>query len=186
MLISIVIILIYLSFIVEFLLWPVHSEASTGHLLRNWRSNKMKFNLIYLLIFILNSLFTITPLLISLLSLYHKDLFQINPFTYLGLILGWFGRLISVSSAYRLHKSELKFLVTDSIFKWSRNPVSLGLFITFFGLILILPYYLMIAGYVVFVLSINYKIGIEEKFLLEKYGTVYHHYARSTPKYLIV
>ena len=184
MLISIVIILIYLSFIVEFLLWPVHSEASTGHLLRNWRSNKMKFNLIYLLIFILNSLFTITPLLISLLSLYHKDLFQINPFTYLGLILGWFGRLISVSSAYRLHKSELKFLVTDSIFKWSRNPVSLGLFITFFGLILILPYYLMIAGYVVFVLSINYKIGIEEKFLLEKYGKLYEDYKYKVRRYI--
>lgn len=186
MIIAIIIILIYVSFILEFLFWPVPSEASTGHLLRNWRSNKIKFNLIYLLIFILNSLFAITPLLISLLSLYYKDLFQINLFTYLGLILGWFGRLISVYSAYILHKSELRFLVRISIFKWSRNPISLGLFITFFGLILILPYYSMIAGYLVFVLSINYKIGIEEKFLLEKYGTVYHHYVRSTPKYLIV
>ena len=186
MLVSIIIIFLYLSFTIEFLLWPVPSEASTGQLLRNWRSNKAKHNLIYLLIFILNFLFTFTPLLISFYSLFYDDLIQINLLTYIGLILGWIGRLISASGAYQLHKSSLRFLVTGSMFKWSRNPVSLGLFITFFGMLLVLPYFLMIIGYIVFVLSINYKIGIEEKFLFEKFGTAYRHYVRSTPKYLII
>jgi protein-S-isoprenylcysteine O-methyltransferase Ste14 len=117
---------------------------------------------------------------------FYNDLIQINLLTYIGLSLGWIGRLISASSAYKLHKSSLRFLVTDSMFKWSRNPISLGLFITFFGLLLALPHFLMIIGYIVFVLSINYKIGIEKKFLFEKFGADYHHYVRSTPKYLII
>ena len=185
MIVSVIVVLIYLSFIIEFLLWPVPSEASTGQLLNNWRSNKTKHNLIYLIIFVFNALFTLAPLLISLYSLFYKNLFLIDLLTYIGLTLAWIGRLISISGAYILHKSKLKSLVTDSVFKWSRNPVSLGLFITFFGLILVIPHILMIMGYIVFVLNINYKIGIEEKFLQQKFGKTYHDYIRSTPKYLI-
>jgi protein-S-isoprenylcysteine O-methyltransferase Ste14 len=186
MLISITIILIYLSFVIELLTWPVSSEASTGRLLHSWRSNKTKHNLIYLLVFLFNSFFTLTPLLISLYFLFYNELFQISFLTYIGLILAWLGRLISIRSAYELNKSKLKSLVTDSMFKWSRNPISLGLFITFFGLILVIPHFLMIIGYIIFVLNINYKIGIEEKFLIQRYGRPYHNYVRSTPKYLIL
>jgi protein-S-isoprenylcysteine O-methyltransferase Ste14 len=163
----------------------VPSEASTGQLLNNWRSNSTKHNLIYLIIFVFNAFFTLAPLVISLNSLVYRDLFQIDFFTYIGLTLAWIGRVISVSSAYILHKSNLKFLVTHSMFKWSRNPISLGLFITFFGFLLVISHFLMIIGYIVFVLNINYKISIEEKSLQEKFGENYHDYIRSTPKYLI-
>jgi len=185
MLISVIVVLIYLSFIIEFLLWPVPSEASTGQLLNSWRSNRTKHNLIYLVIFVFNAFFTLAPLVVSLYSLFYRDLFQIDLFTNIGLTLAWIGRVVSVSGAYTLHKSNLKFMVTHSMFKWSRNPISLGLFITFFGLLLVIPHFLMIIGYIVFVLNINYKISIEEKFLQRKYGKTYHDYIRSTPKYLI-
>ena len=184
--ISIIIILIYLSFIIEFLIWPVSSEASTGQLLHNWRSNKMKYNLIYLVIFLFNSFFTISPLIISLYSLFYIELIQVNTLTYIGLILAWVGRWISIRSAYSLYKSKLKYLVSNSMFKWSRNPVSLGLFITFLGLVLVIPHFVLIIGYVLFVLNINYKIGIEERHLKKKFGKAYHDYMRTTPKYLIV
>ncbi len=177
--------MVYISFIIEFLIWPVPSEASTGQLLNNWRSNKTKHNLIYAVIFVFNTFFTLAPLLVSLYSLLYMNLFDIDVFTYIGLALAWIGRVISVLGAYTLHKSNLKFLVTDSVFKWSRNPISLGLFITFFGLLLVIPHFLMIIGYIVFVANINYKISIEEKFLQQKFGDNYHDYIRSTPKYLI-
>lgn len=185
MIVSVIVVLIYLSFIIEFLFWPVPSEASTGQLLNNWRSNRTKHNLIYLIIFVFNAFFILAPLVVSLYSLFYGDLFQKDIFTYIGLTLAWIGRAISVSGAYTLHKSNLEFLVTDSMFKWSRNPVSLGLFITFFGLLLLIPHVAMIISYIVFVLNINYKISIEEKFLQQKYGETYHDYIRSTPKYLI-
>ena len=143
------------------------------------------YNLIYVFIFIFNSFFTITPLVVSFYSLFYNNLFEINLLTYIGLTIGWIGRFITASGAYKLHKSNLKFLVSDSIFKWSRNPISLGLFVTFFGLLLVLPHLLLITGYVVFVININYKIGIEEVFLLNKFGRNYHNYISSTPKYLI-
>ena len=186
MLISIIIILIYLSFLIEFLFWPVSSEASTGQLLGNWKQNKAVHNLIYIIIIVFNSLFTIAPLLVSLYSLFHNDLFEVNLITIIGLTLGWTGRIISASAAFKLHKANSNSLITDSMFKWSRNPISLGLFITFFGLILVIPHFLLFIGYVFFILTTNYKIGIEEKFLRQKYGTGYHHYVRSTPKYLII
>ncbi len=186
MIVSVIVVLFYLSFMIEFLLWPVPSEASTGHLMNNWRSNRTTHNLIYLIIFIFNALFTLAPLVVSLYSMFYRDLFQIDIFTYIGLALAMTGRVISVSGAYILHKSNLEFLVTDSMFKWSRNPISLGLFITFFGLILVIPHFLIIIGYIVFVLNINFKISIEEKFLQRKYGKKYHDYIRSTPKYLII
>lgn len=185
MLVSVIVVLIYLSFIIEFILWPVPSEASSGQLLKNWKSNNARHNLIHLLILVFNTFFTLSPLIISFYSLFHKNLFQVNIFTYIGLVLAWIGRVISVSGAYTLHTSNLKFLVSDSVFRWSRNPISLGLFITFLGLLLLYPHYVMIIGYLVFVLNINYKISIEERFLQQKYGKIYHDYIRSTPKYLI-
>jgi protein-S-isoprenylcysteine O-methyltransferase Ste14 len=186
MMISYIIILLYISFTFEFLLWPVPSEASTGQLLHAWRTNQLKQNVLFLIIFIFNLFFTLTPAILSLYSLIYKNLFQIYFFTYLGVILAWIGRVISTFGAYTLYKNKQQHLISNSIFKWSRNPISLGLFITFFGLVLLFPHYLLIIGLVVFVMSIDYKIGFEEKFLYEKFGTPYQNYRRSTPKYFLV
>lgn len=181
-----IILLLYLSFLIEFLIWPVPSEASTGQLLYRWKSKNIYQNLTYLFIFIFNSFFTLAPLLISIYHLVLEKSFQVIELTYIGLLLGWIGRLFSLSGAFILHKVKQKTLITKGIFKWSRNPISLGLFITFFGFTFVFPHFLMIAGYCVFVLSINHKIGIEEKFLTNKFGIAYQDYIRNTPKYLFV
>jgi protein-S-isoprenylcysteine O-methyltransferase Ste14 len=45
---------------------------------------------------------------------------------------------------------------------------------------------LLIFGWILFVLFIDYKVGIEEKILVQKYGEAYLQYKESTPKYLII
>ena len=60
------------------------------------------------------------------------------------------------------------------------------MFLTFLGLIMIIPYPLLISTYAGFIVIINFKINIEEKFLLEKFGNEYQEYKKSTPKYFIL
>ena len=186
MIIPAAIILLYFSFVLELVIWPVPSEASTGHLLKEWKSNGTLRNVMYIFMYIINFFFTLSPLIISLYSLFHTDLIQSDLISIGGLILAWSGRAISMYGAFLLHKNRRVNLLTGKIFRWSRNPISLGLFLTFLGLLMIIPYPLLIAAYVGFIVIINFKINIEEKFLNAKFGSEYQRYKKSTPKYFIL
>jgi protein-S-isoprenylcysteine O-methyltransferase Ste14 len=112
--------------------------------------------------------------------------YELTIFTYIGMIMVVCGRVFSFAGARILHHNPDNHLVTRSIFKWSRNPITFGLFSTFCGMVLIFPFPLMILGWIIFLLSLNYKVNLEEKFLLDRFGSTYITYQRSTPKYLFV
>ncbi len=183
MILQVAILLLYASFLIEFLLWPVSSEASTHELLKKWKKNLKINNFIYILIFIYNVGFTLTPLILSIYFLVNNKRFDSNQLILAGIVLAWIGRLLSIKGAYILHTNKGRRLITISLFKWSRNPISLGLYITFLGLVMVYPYIPMIVGWFIFLTGINFKIGIEERSLRDKYGEVYINYQKSTPKY---
>lgn len=186
MIIPAAIILLYISFIVELAVLPVPSEASTGYLLKEWKSNGILRNVMYIFQYIFNFIFTLYPLIISLYSLFQTNLIESDFVSITGLILAFSGRAISIYGAFLLHNNGGRNLITSKIFRWSRNPISLGIFLTFMGLIMIIPYPLLIAAYAGFVWIFNYKINIEEKYLLEKFNNEYRDYKKSTPKYFIL
>jgi len=186
MIIYLTVLTLYSSFLVEFLVWPVPSEASSLHLMKKWNTNTAKQNIIYILIFIYNSVFTLVPLILSIYFLLINYGYEVTAITFPGIIFAWAGRFFSLTGAWILYHNAGHQLVTGSIFKWSRNPISLGLYTTFGGLVLIFPYPLLIPGWILFLLNLNYKVNLEENFLKEKYGMPYILYQKSTPKYLFV
>jgi protein-S-isoprenylcysteine O-methyltransferase Ste14 len=112
--------------------------------------------------------------------------YEIHTITYIGILMALSGRILSLKGAVILNQNRNKGLITESLFKWGRNPISLGLYITFLGIVMILPYLLLIIGWIVFVAVIDYKINIEEKSMKIKYGSNYFKYQKSTPKYFLI
>jgi len=116
-----------------------------------------------------------------------------------SIIPGWFGiflciaanigfavSLISFGDSLRIGIDEKKpdKLVTDGIFRYSRNPIYVC-FLTFFaGLFLVHRNIVVTIAVGLFVFAIHRQILREEKFLAYRYGEEYEEYRRKVRRYL--
>ncbi|MBX2840744.1 MAG: hypothetical protein KTR26_03175 [Flammeovirgaceae bacterium] len=180
----IVIIFIYFSFFLDFLVWPIPSEASTSSLLNTSDQNNALKKGGLLLVFILNLLFYLTPFGIAVLKITEGYFPSIEWWQTVGLILSISGRFISLLGSTSLRKSSNGNLKTSAIFKISRNPISLGMHFTILGLVIFFNFWYLWVGFIFYLLNIHFKILIEEKFLIEKFGSDYIKYLNKTPRYL--
>jgi protein-S-isoprenylcysteine O-methyltransferase Ste14 len=181
----ILIIILYFSYLIDFIIWPIPSEVATGNLLKTWKNRSLFLNLLNIFAFVINAVFTLTPLVLSIHHLLSGWIYPHSLIFTMGLIIAWLGRIISIWGTYILYHNEEQKIISCSIFRWSRNPISFGLYLTFLGLTVVFPYYYLIIGWIFFMISMHYKIGIEERYLHEKYGDDYLMYKKSTPKYLL-
>lgn len=177
------VILIYLSFLLDFLVWPVPSEASTFSLLNRRKNSKIIFGIFLILVFILSLIIYLTPLGLSIMSLFNGEGIAIAPMVILGLFLSLVGRITSIKAALKLRKNE-KGIVVDSVFRHSRNPISLGMHFTLAGLVIIFGKWYLWLGFIFYLVNIHLKIKVEEQFLLGKFGQDYTIYKNKTPRYL--
>ena len=76
-------------------------------------------------------------------------------------------------------------LVTTGIFRWSRNPMYLGLAVALLGWAAFLSAAWPLLGPVLFVLYVNrFQIGPEERALAELFGAQYANYTRRVRRWL--
>jgi protein-S-isoprenylcysteine O-methyltransferase Ste14 len=75
-------------------------------------------------------------------------------------------------------------LITNGIYKYSRNPAFVGFDLMFIGLFLTYPNALSLIVICCNVVAIHLQILQEEKFLQERFGSEYINYKKSTPRYL--
>lgn len=76
-------------------------------------------------------------------------------------------------------------LVTDGLFKWSRNPMYLGLTIFLTGLAILLGTLFPFFGAAAFaIIADRWYISFEERALRRTFGESYEAYARSTRRWL--
>jgi len=68
-------------------------------------------------------------------------------------------------------------LVTSGLYRCSRNPIYLGLFVGLFGFLLVVPTWLSLAMFVATLLAIARQVRDEEAFLSRTYGDDYDSYA---------
>lgn len=184
MLLYFAIIIIYLSFLLDFLVWPIPSEASTFSMInRNVKVNfTRKFFL--MLVFFANLFFYLTPLGLSIYYLQNGFVMTVTSWTISGIVISIIGRIISIKAAH-IMRMKSDGLVGNSLFKYSRNPISLGMHITIVGLMIIFDSWYLWFGFIFYLINIHFKIKVEECHLQKKYGALYESYQEKTPRYII-
>jgi protein-S-isoprenylcysteine O-methyltransferase Ste14 len=81
----------------------------------------------------------------------------------------------------RDHRSPL---VEKGLFKFSRNPIYVGLVATLLGLFLVVPNALTLLVFVLGFVVISIQVRLEESFLLESHGAAYTEYQRRVRRWL--
>jgi protein-S-isoprenylcysteine O-methyltransferase Ste14 len=176
------IIFIYGTFAIDFLIWPIPSEASTKSLIKK---NNRLMALLLALVFILNIIFYLSPLLLTIYYFFKNSVELTSKGQFLiGFTLAITGRFTSLLGSHALRKST-DLVCTKSVFRFTRNPISLGMHLTIFGLLIIFNLWYLWIGFLLYLINIHYKILIEEKELLEKYRATYEEYYFFTPRYLL-
>ena len=112
---------------------------------------------------------------------------------WLGLLPLALGAAINLVADGAFHKAnttvrpfeESSVLVTDGVFKISRNPMYLGFLLTLFGIAVLLRSLTPYAVILVFAIWIQRKfIAEEERMLAEKFGAEWQVYRRRTRRWI--
>ena len=80
-----------------------------------------------------------------------------------------------------------KALVTDGVFRWTRNPGYLGLLIALFGIALIFAFDWLLILIVPTWVALNLAVvRHEELYLQQRFGRAYQDYTKRTPRYFFI
>ncbi len=75
-------------------------------------------------------------------------------------------------------------LVTGGLFRFSRNPIFLGMRLNLLGLFLVMPNALTLALWLLGDVAIQMQVFLEEAYLQRQHGDTYRQYQAVTPRYL--
>lgn len=98
------------------------------------------------------------------------------------------GRALTLGSVFALRRfaaEDHRALQTRSIFRWSRNPGLVGMYVMFAGFWLVMPSPGFALGLVVYVLHMHAKVRLEEDYLGNRFGADFTRYRERTPRYLL-
>jgi protein-S-isoprenylcysteine O-methyltransferase Ste14 len=134
----------------------------------------------------------ITALHISLPVIISYCLINITWLKYIGIMFCYIGliifllALISFGKSWRIgiDENNSNELITNGMFKYSRNPIFLFMDIYFVGIMLIYPNIVFILLAMGTIVGIHLQILREEEFLLKKFGEKYIEYKNKTRRYI--
>jgi protein-S-isoprenylcysteine O-methyltransferase Ste14 len=107
-----------------------------------------------------------------------------------GLLVG--GTVLMVAAQLRLGKSwrigideaACPGLVTGGLYRFSRNPIFLGMFIVLAGLTVLLPTWLSVVALLGSIICVRSQVLEEEAYLTATYGPAYQSYVRRVGRFL--
>ncbi len=92
---------------------------------------------------------------------------------------------ISLGTSFRVALPESKQrLVTEGIYRFTRNPLALSVDLLALGVLLLAPSWLTLVSLIANMVGYEWKIRIEEAYLREAHGASYDAYCRRTGRYL--
>jgi len=196
------IVVFYLSLFVELFFYNIPSVVTTKKILnsnfveKEYFSKSIRKYLDWpmskkILVFVLPMLFIYVLHLLPaflLVEMFYSDAFSIKVSNvgYLGIALVITGRIIShlyLNAIQKIKNERQEGFVNNGIFKFSRNPGLLGLYISFLGFIVIKSLLLFIICFVVYVFYMHFKVKMEEDYLNNKHGEDYDGYLKKTRRY---
>lgn len=103
---------------------------------------------------------------------------------YVGLFLYVLGVVICTIAIVNIADTPLGELWTKGLYRYSRHPVYLGFFLILIGAGIASVSWIFLLFSIVFIFLTVILIIPEERFCLEKFGTVYREYTDRTPRWL--
>lgn len=103
----------------------------------------------------------------------------------IGVILYGLGLTGLVTSVIHYRDSPLYEPITKGVYKVSRNPQMISLFVLFAGMILVIGSWINVLFLGISISCSHFSILGEEKRLAEQYGESYLDYKRQVPRYFV-
>jgi protein-S-isoprenylcysteine O-methyltransferase Ste14 len=138
-------------------------------------------------------LFVICLLLMGLVRLFWPiKVIMGYPFSLMGLMPLLMGLMLGGTGAFKFFRErtnihpfhEADKLVTSGVFRYTRNPMYLGLSLVLGGVWILLGAISPIMGVIIFVVVSNcWYIPYEERMLSEKFGETYEDYRRKVRRW---
>ena len=93
---------------------------------------------------------------------------------------------VQMGEAWRIavDPSQQSKLVTHGIFRWSRNPIFVGIRAIYFGIFLIIPNGVTLLLWILGDLVIQLQVQLEESYLIDTFGDEYVAYMRSVRRWV--
>ncbi|MBK8101321.1 MAG: methyltransferase domain-containing protein [Planctomycetes bacterium] len=192
----------YLSLLVEITCFPIPSEASTWQLFAPDADTRAtgerllavrmaplwRRGLLWLLPTVFGVVAFLAPALVAVGVPHAWSGVVIAPsvgVTWAGVVLFLLGRLVTATSVLQLRQRRAAVPAADGLFRWSRNPGLCGMALCWLGLALVLPSALVWVGMVVWAVNMHRRVLLEEDHLDARLGEPYRRYRRSVPRYLL-
>lgn len=142
------------------------------------------FKLTLLFLFIYTVVFFFFPY--SILQNCSINFLENNTIKYFGMSLMILSLIWVLIAQFQMENSwrigideELKTeLITTGLFKYSRNPIFLGMLMSLTGLFMTLPTFISLSFFIISNILIQIQIRLEEEFLLKQHGTYYLEYKK--------
>ena len=208
--ISIIVLLAYISLVIELVFFPVPSVASTyqltvkarpnskgtqaiGQIGKISRWNGIMKTILLVVPAIINILVFLFPLFLILNPVVNQKIFFIFDGSWisngLGILLILTGRFITIWSVMEIRKKNRQIhdefnLQTKGLFDLSRNPGLVGMYLFILGIFLIFPGLGFLIGIFFYLGYMHFKVLLEEDFLTNHYGDSYIQYKEKTRRYL--
>ncbi len=98
------------------------------------------------------------------------------------------GRALTLGSVFALRRFAAaghRALQTRWVFRVSRNPGLVGMYVMFIGFWLAMPSASFALGILVYMLHMHFKVRLEEDYLVNRFGGDFSRYRDRTPRYLL-
>lgn len=137
------------------------------------------------------SLSTVLIVLIELITIILNWTLSINSIKIIGVIISILGIIVFTAAVYTMkdswragiNTSEKTELVSNGIYKLSRNPAFLGFDLVYIGLLMIFFNWLLFGVTVFVIIMFHIQIVEEEKHLSLEYGNEYNDYRKRVRRY---
>ena len=103
---------------------------------------------------------------------------------YIGVLVYLVGMVFITLSIIDFANTPTTQPVTKGLYRYSRNPMFIGFFLTYFGLTIACVSWVYLVISILFMLIVNYLSPLEEFATLKTYGKTYEDYMKRTPKWI--
>jgi protein-S-isoprenylcysteine O-methyltransferase Ste14 len=205
--VSVVVLAAYASLALELSVFAVPSEASTRQLVASSPSDepdgdldaargrsKIEKLLRFGLPTVLGVALFLVPIVLVFLPERIEYVWPISalqttwlPWLGVGLIVA--GRGLTLRAAMRLRRRSAqqvtRQLEFDGVFRFTRNPILVGMYLFYLGNCCVFPCVVLVAGLAPYVLYMHARVRMEEGYLARELGEPYEAYLRRVPRYLL-